>query len=450
MAGVKDYSTTAGSNTSLFPEGMTPSSVNDGMRQVQADIRSLAEDMEWFNWGDSPSRASSTTFKIATNVTTRYAVNRRIKCYDGSTLYGTITASSYSNPDTTVTVGLDTGSLTTSLSSVSLAILSSSNLSVPSTIGRKGADVASATTTDLSTVTADFVDITGTTTITGLGTVDAGVERTVRFTGALTLTHNSTSLILPGGANITTADGDTAIFRSLGSGNWKCIAYQKASGLPVVSPSTNFDFSGLTEDASPDSAADYVLSYDNSATAPKKVLMSNLPFNTQDMAKISTATASSSSSLTFTGLSSTYKAYCFICTNITPASDNVSLYLRTSTDGGSTYDSGASNYQYANFFFQPSNSGTEGSGGDTKISLASGVGSNTDEKWSGVLWVTGHDAAFPARFVWQGSSQDQGDTSTGRFGHGYRNTTADIDAVQFSMSSGNIASGSITLYGLKA
>lgn len=105
----------------------------------------------------------------------------------------------------------------------------------------KGADIASATTTDLSTATGDFVDVTGTTTITGLGTLAAGIERTVRFTGALTLTHNATSLILPGAANITTAANDRAIFRSLGSGNWLCVSYNKASGAAVVSGGlTNF------------------------------------------------------------------------------------------------------------------------------------------------------------------------------------------------------------------
>lgn len=98
----------------------------------------------------------------------------------------------------------------------------------------KGADIASATTTNLAAATGDFVDITGTTTITGLGTATAGVERTVRFTGILTLTHNATSLILPGGANITTAAGDTAIFRSLGSGNWRAIAYSRATGRAVI------------------------------------------------------------------------------------------------------------------------------------------------------------------------------------------------------------------------
>lgn len=98
----------------------------------------------------------------------------------------------------------------------------------------KGSDIASATTTNIGAATGEFVDVTGTTTITGLGTIAAGIERTVRFTGALTLTHNGTSLILPGGANITTAANDTAIFRSLGSGNWLCIEYKRQSGLPIA------------------------------------------------------------------------------------------------------------------------------------------------------------------------------------------------------------------------
>lgn len=98
----------------------------------------------------------------------------------------------------------------------------------------KGADIASAGTTNLATATGNFVDVTGTTTITALGTAVAGVERTVRFTGALTLTYNATSLILPTGANITTAAGDVARFRSLGSGNWVCVAYQRASGQALA------------------------------------------------------------------------------------------------------------------------------------------------------------------------------------------------------------------------
>lgn len=92
--------------------------------------------------------------------------------------------------------------------------------------------IASATTTDLSTATGNYVEITGTTTITGFGTVSAGSVRILRFSGALTLTHNATSLILPGGANITTAAGDVAVFVSEGSGNWRCALFQRAASLP--------------------------------------------------------------------------------------------------------------------------------------------------------------------------------------------------------------------------
>ncbi len=93
----------------------------------------------------------------------------------------------------------------------------------------KGADIASAATTNLATATGWYVDITGTTTITALGTVDAGKLFMLRFTGILTFTHNATSLILPRSVNITTVAGDVAFMVSLGSGNWRCINYFRNS-----------------------------------------------------------------------------------------------------------------------------------------------------------------------------------------------------------------------------
>jgi len=89
--------------------------------------------------------------------------------------------------------------------------------------------MASATTVDLSTADGYYISITGTTTITGLGTESAGISYLLVFAGVLTFTHNSTSLILPGGANITTAVGDSALMISLGSGNWRCVNYQRHS-----------------------------------------------------------------------------------------------------------------------------------------------------------------------------------------------------------------------------
>lgn len=90
-------------------------------------------------------------------------------------------------------------------------------------------DVASGATADIGAAASDYVRITGTTTITGLGTVSGGIWKCVRFAGALTLTHNATSLILPGGVNILTAAGDIGFFKSEGSGNWRCMGWLPAS-----------------------------------------------------------------------------------------------------------------------------------------------------------------------------------------------------------------------------
>src|SRR3954465_12855311 len=67
-------------------------------------------------------------------------------------------------------------------------------------LASKGADIASAGTTDIGAIEGLAHDITGTTTITSFGTVSAGIWKILKFEGVLTLTHNATSLILQSGA----------------------------------------------------------------------------------------------------------------------------------------------------------------------------------------------------------------------------------------------------------
>lgn len=95
--------------------------------------------------------------------------------------------------------------------------------------------IASAATCSIGGTTKVRVEITGTTTITSFGTAVNKI-RWGRFSGALTLTHNATSLILPGGANITTAAGDTFFATSDGSSNWRVHRYTKANGKSVIGP----------------------------------------------------------------------------------------------------------------------------------------------------------------------------------------------------------------------
>lgn len=94
-------------------------------------------------------------------------------------------------------------------------------------------DVASATATDIGGAASNSIRITGTTQIDGFGTTYTG-PRFLRFAGILQLT-NSSSLVLPGGANITTAAGDTCIALPLpSSAGWYVSTYTKASGAPVI------------------------------------------------------------------------------------------------------------------------------------------------------------------------------------------------------------------------
>lgn len=103
--------------------------------------------------------------------------------------------------------------------------------------------VASASTADVLGAAALFVLITGTVSVTSLGT---GTNRVkfVRFNGILTLTHNGTSLILPGAANITTAANDTMGVISDGSSNARVVWYQRAAGTSVAAALANTGQSG--------------------------------------------------------------------------------------------------------------------------------------------------------------------------------------------------------------
>jgi len=94
-------------------------------------------------------------------------------------------------------------------------------------------DIASAATTDIGIQNTSFLRVTGTTSITSFGTNYNG-PRYLRFSGILTLTYNSTTLLTPGSLNITTAPGDICIVtpKSTVSGTsdgWQVLAYQQAS-----------------------------------------------------------------------------------------------------------------------------------------------------------------------------------------------------------------------------
>ena len=95
----------------------------------------------------------------------------------------------------------------------------------------KGTTIPSAGTTDLGAADSDFIDVSGTTGITSFGSTTTRNRVTVNFTGALTITYNATSVLLPGQASITTVAGDVAVFERISGSNWQCVEYTPISAL---------------------------------------------------------------------------------------------------------------------------------------------------------------------------------------------------------------------------
>ena len=172
---------------------------------------------------------------------------------------------------------------------------------------------------------------------------------------------------------------------------------------------------------------------------------------------IATQTASSSASLSFTsGINNTYKEYIFYFIDIHPASDSVHFTFNMSIDTGSNY-----NVTKTTTFFDAyvSESGSDAtvaysSSRDLAQStnfqiLAREIGNDNDQATSGFLHLFNPSSSvFVKHFISKLNSAYSGNYTMQHYVAGYGNTTSAVDAVQFKMSSGNIDSGQILLFGL--
>lgn len=102
-----------------------------------------------------------------------------------------------------------------------------------------GADIAAANTVNLN-APGSTIRVTGTGTVNSFGTVAAGIRKRLQFAGACTITHNATSLIIPGGQNLVTAAGDWIEIESLGAGNWTVTSITRGAGsVATLAPAAN-------------------------------------------------------------------------------------------------------------------------------------------------------------------------------------------------------------------
>ena len=152
----------------------------------------------------------------------------------------------------------------------------------------------------------------------------------------------------------------------------------------------------------------------------------------------SSGAISSAASVAFTQFDdSKYNNYQFVPVNVKPATDGAQIEVHASADGGSTYDTG-SNYKInttaITAFYTGASVGNES--GDTGL--------------NGILHIyNAGSAKFTSSLnlmTWTGT--------TGAFSYGGAAGSAHVvdevtDAIRFRFASGNIASGTILMYGIK-
>ena len=180
------------------------------------------------------------------------------------------------------------------------------------------------------------------------------------------------------------------------------------------------------------------------------------------MILIKTLTASSSANLSFVDgtsdvvLDNTYPIYLFTFNNMQSASTDVAFQVNF-RDGSSAYDA-----TKTTTFFYAQHSEDGGTTAFTELAsrdeaqstdaqhLTTNVGRTGSDSASGYLYLFNPSSTtYVKNFIARLSNHDTNLSAVDTFVGGYCNVTAAIDAVQFTMSSGNITAGTVKLYGIK-
>ena len=142
--------------------------------------------------------------------------------------------------------------------------------------------------------------------------------------------------------------------------------------------------------------------------------------------------------------------------DIHPQTDSVTFYFNMSIDGGSNYNVTKTTTIFRTYHFEDDSGGVLAydAGMDLAQSTAikgvgGSIGGDADQSLSGTMTLYApSDTTFVKHFIGNSTFINGGDGSYSWFTAGYGNTTSAVNAVQFSMNSGNIDAGTIKMYGV--
>jgi len=182
--------------------------------------------------------------------------------------------------------------------------------------------------------------------------------------------------------------------------------------------------------------------------------------NPSNLVLLSTQTASSSATISFTtGLDSTYDAYEIKIINARPATDDTFLQFNLSTDSGANYNVTKTTTLFTayhneadtdNVFAYNTTNDLAQSTAFQSIGNSTGLGSGADESQCIVLQLFNPSSTtYVKHFLVTSQYYSADNYSVNSYVGGYANTTSAVNAIQFKMASGNIADGVFKLYGVK-
>ena len=163
---------------------------------------------------------------------------------------------------------------------------------------------------------------------------------------------------------------------------------------------------------------------------------------------------SGTSSINITSdIDSTYKLYILKIIDLHPASDGQTPQFKGSTDGASSFVNMTSTHFYAQHTEADSTTLTYYAAGDQADSTPSSInftlGNANDENLNGEIFLFNPaGTTYVKHWYSRTTAIGEGDWITDNFAAGYWNTTSAINAVGFSMTSGNIDAAVIKLYGV--
>ena len=152
--------------------------------------------------------------------------------------------------------------------------------------------------------------------------------------------------------------------------------------------------------------------------------------------------------------------YKFFWSDIQSATDQVHFWIRTSTDNGISWDAAGSDYAWSNHTVTLATSPghvVQGDNSDSQIEVVGdsneghhlGNGANEDTVWEFTLFNP--SGTEYTKLKWEGFFTDQfTNVLVHSIGAGVRLSAADVTGVRFLMESGNIASGTLKVYAIKA